>query len=156
MKITLLATGKTHDKHMAQLLEHYENRIKRYCPFKIIFTSDMKTTTATLPEIIRLKEYELQKKHLNEADYLVLLDAGGKQLSSENFARFISKKQIENRKHLVFITGGAFGFAKQLTSQAHEAIALSLMTFPHDLVRIIFAEQLYRAFTILNNERYHH
>ncbi|MFN0276419.1 MAG: 23S rRNA (pseudouridine(1915)-N(3))-methyltransferase RlmH [Chitinophagales bacterium] len=156
MKITFLATGKTTDKKLAELLNHYENRIKKYCSFKVVFTADLKLPSSTTPDILRMKEFELQQKHLSENDYIILLDEKGKQFTSEQFSKLLEKKQLENRKQLVFISGGAYGFSKHLTAKAHESIALSAMTFPHDLVRVIFAEQLYRAFSILHNERYHH
>jgi 23S rRNA (pseudouridine1915-N3)-methyltransferase len=156
MNITCIFTGKTTDKNVAALLTEYKTRIERYSTIRIVETPPLKLSTAAHITLVQQKEFDQQKKYISGADYLILLDENGKHYTSAQFAGFIQKKQIESRKHLVFITGGAFGFAPALRNMAHETIALSHMTFPHELVRVLFAEQLYRAFTILRNEQYHH
>lgn len=156
MKITLLNTGKTTNKHLLSLMSDYEKRISKYTTFQIIQTSDIQFSSSANAQIIQEKEYALQQKFLSEADYIVLFDETGKQFSSGQFAAYFQKKQLENIKHLVFITGGSYGFSTQLRAKAKENISLSLMTFPHQLVRLIIIEQIYRAFTILHHEKYHH
>lgn len=156
MKIVLLLTGKTNDKHILSLINEYQKRINKYCSFTISETPDIKFTTATTPEIIREKEFIVQQKYIRQDSYIVLLDETGKQYTSQKFADFITQKQLANIKQLVFVIGGSYGFSKSLYSISKEKISLSSMTFPHQLVRLIFTEQLYRAFTILNNELYHH
>ncbi|MBC8046503.1 MAG: 23S rRNA (pseudouridine(1915)-N(3))-methyltransferase RlmH [Fimbriimonadaceae bacterium] len=156
MKIILLLTGKTNNKHIAVLMDDYHKRINKYCSFNITEIPDIKFSTATTPAIIREKEFIAQHKLVTQGSYVVLLDETGKQYTSKKFADFITQKQLANIKQLVFITGGAYGFSKSLYSITQEIMSLSLMTFPHQLVRLIFTEQLYRAFTILNNEQYHH
>ena len=108
------------------------------------------------PAEARIKEGEQIIKLLEKGDYVILLDETGKEFTSKEFAGYINKKQVANVKHLVFILGGAYGFSDELYQLANEKMSLSKMTFPHQMVRYIFLEQLYRAFTIINNEPYHH
>lgn len=131
----------------------YAGRITRYTNFIWKETADIKASTAAE---MQEKEAALVQKLLNPGDQIVLLDELGKSYTSKAFAHYIEKKQLANVKRLVFILGGAHGFSKSLYAAAHEQIRLSDMTMPHQLVRLVFLEQLYRAFTIIQNEQYHH
>ena len=153
MKITFLCTGKTSDKHVTELMQVYMKRIGNYCSFQVIETADVKSTG---PVESKKKETLQLKKEIEKADHIVLLDETGKEMSSKKFAEFIEKKQLMRKKHLIFVIGGAHGFSDEIYKMAHEKISLSQMTFPHQLIRVLFLEQLYRAFTILHNEPYHH
>lgn len=154
MRITILHQGKTAEKTVAELQKKYIDRIRSYCDLTVKELPDVKGIRDATG--LREKEGERIMKEITRNDYIILLDEKGSQISSAGFADFILRKQQENRKHLVFITGGPYGFAQKIYERADEKISLSNMTFPHQLVRIIFAEQLYRAFTILNREQYHH
>jgi len=153
MKISLLCTGKTTDVHVQELMQVYAKRIGKYCSFKLIETTDVKSLDKTT---LKKKETALMKTAIANADHIILLDETGKEFTSQQFSAFVQKKQLENKKHVLFIIGGAFGFSNEMYDLAHEKICLSKMTFPHQLVRLIFLEQLYRAFTILHHEPYHH
>lgn len=153
MDITFLSTGKTTDKLIAESCTKYIKRLKNYTTFSWKETQDVKS----LPPVeMRNREGMLLKKHFDKSDHIILLDEKGKQYSSNEFSNFIEQKQKENKKHIIFILGGAYGFSEEIYSMAHEKISLSKMTFPHQLVRLIFLEQLYRAYTIIKNEPYHH
>lgn len=153
MKITFLCTGKTNDKHVAELMKVYEKRITNYCTLKVVETADVKSSN---PAEAKKKETLLLKKEIEKADCIALLDEAGKEMTSKQFAAFIQKKQLASIKHLLFVIGGAHGFSEEIYTKANDKLSLSQMTFPHQIIRIIFLEQLYRAFTILNNEPYHH
>lgn len=156
MKTTILITGKTTDKHCAALLEMYVKRVRNYTDLTVIEMAENKFNSSESPESLKEKTFLLQQKYLTKTDHIVLLDETGKLHNSIQFADFIMRKQSENRKHIMYIIGGSYGFSKSLYAMAAEKISLSPMTFPHQLVRVIFAEQLYRAYTIINNEKYHH
>lgn len=153
MQITFISTGKTNEKLMVEQCAMYAKRLGNYIKFEWKETQDVKSLP---PAEAKIKEGESIKKLLSKGDFIVLLDETGMSFTSQEFARHIHKKQVENKKHLVFILGGAHGFSDALYTLANEKISLSKMTFPHQMVRLIFLEQLYRAFTILNNEPYHH
>ena len=153
MKITFLCTGKTNDKHVAELMKLYKKRLDNYCTLKVVETADVKSSNAAEA---KKKETLLLKKEIEKADCIALLDEAGKEMTSKQFAAFIQKKQLASIKHLLFVIGGAYGFSKEIYTKANDKLSLSQMTFPHQIIRIIFLEQLYRAFTILNNEPYHH
>lgn len=153
MQITFLSIGKTTDKHVLELCQVYAKRITKYTTFKWQETPDIKFLQ---PVDAKNKEGELIKKYIEKGDYIILLDETGKDFTSKDFADYIVKKQIANAKHIVFILGGAHGFSAEIYALSNEKISLSKMTFPHQMVRLIFLEQLYRAFTIINNEPYHH
>lgn len=154
MKITLLLTGKTTEKYIDEGVKTYETRIKRYTPFEMVVLPEARNLAN--PDVIRAKEAVSQLAALDTADYLILLCERGKQHTSQQFA--VNLQQLMNRsaKHLKFLVGGAYGFAPSVYSRANEQMSLSAMTFSHQLVRLVFMEQLYRAYTILNNEPYHH
>ncbi|HRK28794.1 MAG TPA: 23S rRNA (pseudouridine(1915)-N(3))-methyltransferase RlmH [Chitinophagales bacterium] len=154
MKITLLLTGKTTEPHIYQGLTLYEQRLKHYASFELLTLPDARNLTQ--PAAIKEKEAEAQLKHITPADYLMLLDEAGKQFTSAQFAQHLQQLMNRSVRQVKFLVGGAFGFHEKIYHRANESISLSPMTFSHQLVRLVFAEQLYRAFTILNNEPYHH
>ncbi len=153
MKITLLCTGKTNEKQVSDLMQRYITRINNYCTFHIVETTDIKSNNTT---DLKKKESALILKAAKQSDHLILLDEKGKEHTSIQFSAYIAKKQMDRTKHILFVIGGAFGFSEEVYKAAHAKMSLSKMTFPHQLVRIFFLEQVYRAFTILNNEQYHH
>jgi 23S rRNA (pseudouridine1915-N3)-methyltransferase len=156
MKITLLLIGKTDAKYLIDAIEEYKNRLEHYIPFEIHIIPDLKNTKSMTMEMQKEKEGELIIKNLLPGDYIVLLDENGKEYTSVQFASYIEKKSYSVSKRLVFIIGGPYGFSPAIYDKASEKISLSKMTFSHQMIRLIFVEQLYRAMTILNNEPYHH
>lgn len=156
MKITLLFVGKTSDKNIDTGIDKYFNRLKRYIQFDIEVIPALKNTRSLSETQIKDKEGDLILSKLNTSDYIVLLDERGKELTSLKFADFIQKRMIQSSKNLVFIVGGAYGFSESVYQKASYKLSLSQMTFSHQIIRLIFMEQIYRAFTIINNEPYHH
>ena len=156
MKITLLTVGKTDKDWVKQGLDIYTSRLKHYIPFSIIEIPELKNVSALSREQIKAKEGELILKSLKPADDVVLLDEHGKEYSSTGFASFLQKKMALEGRDIVFIIGGAYGFSDDVYKRANSKISLSQMTFSHQMVRAIFAEQIYRAFTIMKGEPYHH
>lgn len=156
MKTLILLIGKTDEDWISQGIAHYEQRIRRYIPFSIQVIPDLKNRKQLSEEEQRQAEAKLIMEQLQLSDVLVLLDEKGQQFSSRAFAAFIEKMQLQSTKRLVLVIGGPYGFSSEITHRAHHKISLSPMTFPHQLVRIILLEQLYRACTILRNEPYHH
>lgn len=156
MKICLIVIGKTDAGYFVDAIREYENRLSHYIPFEMQVIPDIKYTKNLSQEQQKEKECELILKNMQPGDYIVLLDERGKEFSSLQFASYIEKKTHTISKRLVFIIGGPYGFAEQVYTKASEKIALSKMTFSHQMIRLIFIEQLYRAMTILNNEPYHH
>lgn len=155
MKITLYVTGKTRDEYLVKGVDDYRKRVEKYYPFNYQEIPDVKTTRAMNEEAVREAEADSILKRLAPADYLILLDEKGKTFRSVNFAQYL--QQLEGRtRHLVFLVGGPYGFSERIRMRAGEKLSLSQMTFPHQLVRLIFLEQLYRACTINRNEPYHH
>lgn len=156
MKITLLAIGKTEEKYLIEGIEKYLNRLKHYINFNFIAIPDVKNTKNLTEAQQKSKEAELIQKHIQNLDYVILMDEKGKKYSSVDFAQFINKQMIGSTQHLVFIIGGPYGFDESIYKRANGLISLSDMTFSHQMVRLFFVEQLYRAFSILKNEPYHH
>ncbi|MBR5470181.1 MAG: 23S rRNA (pseudouridine(1915)-N(3))-methyltransferase RlmH [Paludibacteraceae bacterium] len=156
MKIILILVGKTASSPLNEMLKDYEGRLKHYAPFQIEIIPDLRNTKNLSENEIKEKEGDLILKTLQSSDTVVLLDDKGAHFKSLEFASWLERKQNNVAKRLVFIIGGAYGFSKAIYNRANEKLSLSKMTFSHQLVRVIFAEQLYRAFTILNNEPYHH
>jgi len=156
MKITLVAIGKTDNKNLEVLIENYTKRIKHYVPFTIELIPDIKNAK-NLSEI-QQKQLEGQEilKRITHADTLILLDENGKSYSSVSFSDYLQKKMNSGLKNLVFVIGGPYGFSEEIYDRANGKITLSQMTFSHQMVRLFFIEQLYRGFTILRNEPYHH
>ncbi|KHJ38780.1 ribosomal RNA large subunit methyltransferase H [Pedobacter glucosidilyticus] len=156
MKITLLTVGKTEDKYILEGIEKYLKRLKHYIKFEIIEIPELKKTKSLSEDQQKSKEAEIIFKQLNHTDHVVLLDERGKELSSMHFADFMNKKMIGSVQQLVFIVGGPYGFDASLHQRAQDKLSLSKMTFSHQMVRLFFVEQVYRAFTILKGEPYHH
>ena len=156
MKISLLVIGKTDAGYFSQGIQEYENRLKHHLPFEMQVIPDIKNVKNLSEEQQKEKEGELILKNLLAGDYLVLLDERGKDFSSLQFASYIEKKTHTISKRLIFVIGGPYGFSKAVYDKAAEKISLSKMTFSHQMIRLVFVEQLYRAMTILNNEPYHH
>lgn len=156
MKIALLTVGKTDRDWVKQGLEIYTSRLKHYIPFSIIEIPELKNVSALSKEQIKSKEGELILKNIRPTDDVILLDEHGKEHSSVEFARLLQDKISYAGKDIVFIIGGAYGFSEAVYKRANSKMSLSRMTFSHQMVRAIFAEQLYRAFTIIKGEPYHH
>lgn len=156
MRITLLAVGKTVNPHFIAGIEEYTKRIRHYLAFDIEIIPELKNTKSLSVEQQKEKEAELILKALQTGDRIVLLDERGKEYRSIEFAEWIEKKMITTPKRLVFIIGGPYGFSQRIYSEAHEKISLSPMTFSHQMIRLIFTEQIYRAMTIIHHEPYHH
>ncbi|WOC40001.1 23S rRNA (pseudouridine(1915)-N(3))-methyltransferase RlmH [Polaribacter sp. HL-MS24] len=156
MKIKLLAIGKTDHKHLIQLIEEYQNRIKHYIKFEMDIIPDIKNVK-NLSEIQQKeKEGELILSKLQSTDQLVLLDEKGTHFTSIQFSQYLQKKMNAGIKQLVLVIGGPYGFSDTVYQKATGKIALSKMTFSHQMIRLFIVEQLYRGFTILKNEPYHH
>lgn len=156
MKIALLTVGKTDKDWVKQGMDIYVSRLKHYIPFSIIEIPELKNVSALSKEQIKTKEGELILKNIKPADNLVLLDERGKEYSSVEFAKVLQDKINYEGKDIVFVIGGAYGFSEDVYRRANSRMSLSRMTFSHQMVRAIFAEQLYRAFTIIKGEPYHH
>ena len=156
MKITLIAIGKTEDKYLIEGIEKYLGRLKHYINFNLLIIPDIKNTKNLTEAQQKSKEAEAIHKQINGSDVVVLMDEKGKKYSSVTFANYLNKQMIGSVQHLVFIIGGPYGFDESVYKRANTSISLSDMTFSHQMVRLFFVEQLYRAFTILKNEPYHH
>jgi 23S rRNA (pseudouridine1915-N3)-methyltransferase len=155
MKITLLTVGKTDQKYIKEGISVFQKRLKHYVNFEIIEVPALKKVSSMPTEIIKQKESELLTRYLDKSDAIILLDERGKTLSSDEFAGFLQKKMNSGIREMVFIVGGAWGFHESLYKKANHTISLSKLTFSHQMVRLFFAEQIYRAFTILRGESYH-
>lgn len=156
MKITLLTIGKTEDSYIKEGIEKYLKRLKHYISFKIVELPELKNTKSLTIDQQKAREAELINKNILNTDQLILLDEKGKELSSIQFSGFLNKKMLGSVQHLVFIVGGPYGFDPSIQNRADDKISLSKMTFSHQMVRLFFVEQLYRSFTILKGEPYHH
>ena len=155
MKTTLILVGKTTNKHITTCINDYVERIGHYMPFELITIPELKNTKNLSEEQQKEREGELILKQVQSQDILVLLDEHGQEFRSIEFASWIQKKQQAVRR-LVFVIGGPYGFSSAVYQRGNEKISLSKMTFSHQMVRMIFAEQLYRACTIIKGEPYHH
>jgi len=156
MKICLLVIGKTDTGYFKDAIDEYKNRLEHYIPFEMQIIPDIKNVKNLSTDQQKEKEGELILKSIQPGDYIVLLDERGKEYTSVQFASYIEKKTHTVSKRLVFVIGGPYGFSKSVYEKASEKISLSKMTFSHQMIRLVFTEQLYRAMTILNNEPYHH
>ncbi len=156
MTIKLLAIGKTDEKGLQELTDVYIKRLGFYCKFEWEALPDLKKTKNLDENLQKQKEGESLLKNLQPSDFVVLLDENGKQFSSEGFSEFIQKRMNSGLKQLIFIIGGPYGFSEEVYRRADSKLSLSKMTFSHQMIRLFFTEQLYRAFTILKNEPYHH
>lgn len=156
MKIKLLAIGKTDDKNLQTLIERYQDRLKHYINFQLEVIPDIKNVKNLSEVQQKEKEGELILKKLAATDQLVLLDEKGKEFRSIEFSTFLQKKMNSGIKQLVIVIGGPYGFSDAVYKKAQGKISLSKMTFSHQMIRLFVVEQLYRAYTILKNEPYHH
>lgn len=156
MKITLLTVGKTDKDWVRQGLDIYMSRLKHYIPFGIVEIPELKNVSALSKDQIKSKEGELILKNIRPTDDVILLDEKGKQYTSVELAKIIQDKISYAGKDIVFVIGGAYGFSDAVYQRANSKLSLSKMTFSHQMVRAIFAEQIYRAFTIMRGEPYHH
>jgi 23S rRNA (pseudouridine1915-N3)-methyltransferase len=156
MKIILLQTGKTSDKNIAGGIEVFSGRIKKYAGFEIITIADIKNTRNMPSGELKTKEGRKILQAVSSDDYMILLDEKGKEFRTIDFSAWFSRTMMLPKKRIVFVIGGAWGFSDEIYSRADFKLSLSKMTFSHQLVRLLFLEQLYRIFTILNGEPYHH
>lgn len=156
MEITLLTVGKTTQSFVIAGLEEYLKRLKRYTPYSIVTLPDIKTSKTLTPAIQKEKEGETILSSLSPADICILLDEHGREFTSLEFADYLRKTLASGRKRAVFIVGGPYGFSDAVYQRADYKISLSKMTFTHEMVRLFFTEQVYRAMTILRGEPYHH
>ena len=152
MNVKNIFVGKTTDRFAAEGVREYASRIERYVKFSVIETEAGRGEDQQMKK----KEGEAILKKVDEKDFLILLDEKGKEHSSKEFAEMLMHHQKISTRNLIFVIGGAYGFSEEVYQRANMKMALSRMTFPHQLVRVLFLEQLYRAFTILKGEKYHH
>lgn len=155
MKTALLLVGKTQDKHFAAAIDDYVNRLSHYVPFSVEIIPDLRNTKSLSEAQQKEKEGDLIMRRIQPADTVVLLDERGKEMESVDFAGWLQRKMNTSRR-LVFVIGGSYGFSRQVYQRADEMVSMSRMTFSHQMVRLIFVEQLYRACTIIKGEPYHH
>ena len=156
MTIKLVCIGKTDKKELETLIKVYTDRLQHYIKYELEIIPDLKKTKNLDENQQKTREGELILSGVQNSDFVVLLDENGKQYTSENFSEYIQKRMNTGLKRLIFVIGGPYGFSEAVYSRADSKISLSKMTFSHQMVRLFFTEQLYRAFTILKNEPYHH
>lgn len=156
MKGVLIVVGKTTDKRFETIIQEYIERIRHYIPFTIEVIPELKNTKGLSQDGQKKREGEQILKNLQAGDYIVLLDEHGSERTSMDFASWMQKKMAAGPKRLVFIVGGPYGFSDAIHQKGNEEISLSRMTLSHQMIRMFFVEQIYRAMTILNGEPYHH
>ncbi len=152
----MLTVGKTDKEWVKDGMEIYISRLKHYIPFSVSEIPELKNTSALSREQIKGREGELILKAVKPADMVILLDEKGKEYSSVEWAGYIQERLVSSGKDIIFVVGGAYGFSEDVYKRCNGKISLSKMTFSHQMVRVIFVEQLYRAFTIIKGEPYHH
>lgn len=158
MKITVITVGKIKEKYLKDAIAEYSKRLSRYCKLEILEVADEKTpdgASETVEENIRDKEGERILKLIKEDAYVITLEIGGKMLTSEGLADRIETLGIQGKSHLVFVIGGSIGLGKEVLRRSNYALSFSKMTFPHQLMRVILLEQIYRSYRIINGEPYH-
>ena len=156
MKIVLLAIGKTKEQYLIEGISQYQKRLNHYTQFELLEIPNIKNANNLSDSELLRKEGELILQQLQLSDHLVLLDDKGKDFTSSKFAEKLQAWMLSSKKRLVFVVGGAYGFSEQVYQRGNEKLSLSKMTFSHQMVRLFFVEQIYRGYTILNNEPYHH
>ncbi len=156
MRITLLCIGKTDDKFIQEGIDKFVNRLKHYITFSIIVIPDVKNVKNLSQSQQMDKEADLFFKQIGNQDFVVLLDERGKEFRSVEFSDFLSKKMVTGTTNMVFLIGGPYGFSSKIRERANSLISLSKMTFSHQMIRMFFVEQMYRAFSIMKGEPYHH
>ena len=158
MKITILTVGKIKEKYFTGAVQEYSKRLGRYCKLEIIEVADEKTpdhASGREEEQIRKKEGERLKKYIRDSAYVIALAIEGKQMSSEAFAGRLDRLGIEGKSHIIFIIGGSIGLDPDILKNADELLSFSQMTFPHQLMRVVLLEQIYRGYRIIHGEPYH-
>lgn len=158
MKITLITVGKIKEKYLKDAIAEYSKRLSRYCKLEIVEVSDEKTpdnASDTVEDAIRDKEGERILKYVKEDAYVITLEIAGKMLTSEEMAEKIEKLGVQGTSHIIFIIGGSIGLGKEILKRSDYALSFSKMTFPHQLMRVILLEQIYRSYRIINHEPYH-
>ena len=156
MKIKLIVVGKTNARYLVEGEKEYEKRLKHYTKFEEIIIPDVKQSGKLSESELKKKEGQLILAKLENSDHVILLDDKGRSYSSIELANFLQQKMNSGLKSLVFVVGGAYGFSDEVYQRAGSKLSLSKMTFSHQMVRLIFKEQLYRGFSILRGEKYHH
>lgn len=156
MSIELIVIGKTDSKEVAALVEMYARRVNHYCKFAVTVLPDARNTRNLTIKQQRTTEGEAILRQFADGDWVVLLDERGEEMRSVEFAQWLQKRLNSSQKRLVLVIGGPYGFSEEVYARADGRLSLSRMTFSHQFVRAIFAEQIYRAFTILRHEPYHH
>ena len=156
MQVNITLTGKTEQNYLPDAIEYYVKKIKHYIPVNIHEIPDIKGSKNITADQLKEKESEVQLKKIEPKEFLILLDEKGSELSSREFADFLQQKMNSGIKSIHFLAGGPFGFSDKLYERANYKLSLSKMTFSHQMVRLFFIEQLYRALSIIRNEKYHH
>ena len=156
MKITLLSIGKTEEEYIKEGIDIYLNRLKHYIKFEIVELPELKNTKHLSQDLQKKKEAEMFFKFIVNTDFVVLLDERGTEYNSILFSDFLNKRMVASTQNLLFVIGGSYGFDNNIYDRANAKISLSKLTFSHQMVRLFFVEQIYRAFTILKGEPYHH
>ena len=156
MKISLLCIGKTDDRYIQEGIEKYLKRLKHYVGFQLVELPDIKNAKNLSETQQKEREGELLQKHIGSQDFVVLLDERGKEFRSVEFSAYLEQKMVTSTAYLVFVIGGPYGFADSIQQRANYTLSLSKMTFSHQMIRLFFVEQLYRAFSIMRGEPYHH
>ncbi|MBP1645510.1 MAG: rRNA methyltransferase [Bacteroidetes bacterium] len=155
MNIKLILVGKTEEKYLQEGIEIYEKRLKNYINFETIVIPSLKDTKNLSPQTVKEKEGELILKQTSKFDKIILFDEKGTEFTSMDYSAYLQKHMNAGVKNLCFVVGGAFGFSDEVYKRADQKVALSKMTFSHQMIRLLIVEQIYRAFTILKNEPYH-
>ena len=158
MKITVIAVGKIKEKYLKDALAEYSKRLSRYCKLEIIEVADEKTpdqASKAAEDLIRAKEGERILKHIRDDMYVITLEIGGKMLTSEEFAEKIETLGVQGKSSIAFVIGGSIGLGKEVLKRSDFALSFSKMTFPHQLMRVVLLEQVYRGYRIVNGEPYH-
>ena len=158
MKITLITVGTIKEKYLKDAIAEYSKRLSRYCKLEIVEVADEKTpdnASDTVEDAIRDKEGERILKYIKEDAYVITLEIAGKMLTSEEMAEKIEKLGVQGTSHIIFIIGGSIGLGKEILKRSDYALSFSKMTFPHQLMRVILLEQIYRSYRIINHEPYH-
>ena len=158
MKITLITVGMIKEKYLKDAIAEYSKRLSRYCKLEIVEVADEKTpdnASDTVEDDIRDKEGERILKYIKEDAYVITLEIAGKMLTSEEMAEKIEKLGVQGTSHIIFIIGGSIGLGREILKRSDYALSFSKMTFPHQLMRVILLEQIYRSYRIINHEPYH-
>lgn len=158
MKITLITVGKIKEKYLRDAIAEYSKRLSRYCKLEIVEVADEKTpdqASETVEENIRAKEGERILKYIKDDMYVITLEIDGRMLSSEEFAGKIESLGVQGKSSIAFVIGGSIGLGKEVLRRSDYALSFSKMTFPHQLMRVILLEQVYRGYRIINGEPYH-